>query len=169
VNVIFLHAIMNKSLRSLAICALALTGGFGWGQKQAPHEKQIFVTIGDEPVTFNGAQPKTIMGRIMVPVRGVFEKIGAYVEYDAATHVITAHYNNESIEIKMGNKIANVNGAEILMEVPATIINGNALVPLRFLAESMGAKVDYDFPTNTVKITPSATSFGGAGSTGGSM
>jgi len=88
----------------------------------------------------------------MVPLRGVFEKIGCYVEYDAANHIITAHYQNESVEIRMGNRIANKNGAEITMEVAATIINGHALVPLRFLAESIGAKVEWDEANYTVSI-----------------
>jgi hypothetical protein len=112
----------------------------------------ITVTLDGEPVAFEGAQPQTMMGRIMVPLRGVFEKMGCYVEYDAANHIITAHYQNQSVVIRMGDKVANKNGAEILMEVPATIINGNALVPLRFLAESMGAKVEWDEASKTVSI-----------------
>lgn len=112
----------------------------------------INVIVDGEPITFDGAQPQTLQGRIMVPLRGVFEKIGCYVEYDAANHIITAHYQNESVEIRMGNRIANKNGAEITMEVAATIINGHALVPLRFLAESIGAKVEWDEANYTVSI-----------------
>ena len=163
---------MRKLL--IASIAVVLSGSIAFGASQKSHvkpkppaPKPIVVKIGEDEVAFPGAQPQTMMGRIMVPVRGIFEKIGAYVEYNPATHVITSHYQNESIEITMGNKIANVNGAEIVMEVPATIINGNALVPLRFLAESMGAKVDFDAATNTVTITPSESSFGG-GEKGGS-
>lgn len=92
----------------------------------------------------------------MVPLRGVFEKMGCYVEYDAANHIITAHYQNQTVVIRMGSQIANKNGAEIMMEVPATIIDGNALVPLRFLAESIGAKVAWDEPSKTVTITTQA-------------
>lgn len=113
----------------------------------------ISVVLDGEPVTFEGAQPQTLMGRIMVPLRGVFEKIGCYVEYDPANHIITAHYQNQTVIIRMGNRIANRNGAEIMMEVPATIVGGNALVPLRFLAESIGAKVEWDESSKTVTIT----------------
>ena len=137
------------------------------GAFQNEHHRQrhgdaqpITVKVGDEQVMFPEAQPQTMMGRVMVPVRGIFEKIGAYVEYNPATHVIDMHYRNESIEIVMGKRIANVNGAEILLAVPAAEVNGSALVPLRFLAESMGAKVDFDAPSNTVTITRSDNSFG---------
>jgi hypothetical protein len=113
----------------------------------------VNVIVDGEPVAFDGTQPQVFQGRIMVPLRGVFEKIGCLVEYDAANHIITAHYQNESVEIRMGNKIANKNGAEIMMEVPAMVTDGHALVPLRFLAESIGAKVEFEQTTNTVTIT----------------
>ena len=165
---------MLKLLRYVLLCGLALSVGVSSAQKGVKVVKPtvvvkpISVVVGETPIEFNGAQPQEIMGRIMVPLRGVFEKIGAYVEYNAATHLITAKYQNQSVEIKMGDKLANVNGAEILMEVPACIIKGNALVPLRFLAESIGAQVNYDEPTNTVTITMTDTSFGGTdGTTGG--
>lgn len=89
----------------------------------------------------------------MVPVRGVFEKIGCYVEYDAANHIITAKYQNQSVVIRLDNRIANKNGAEILMDVPATVIKENALVPLRFLSEAIGAQVNWDEASKTVTIT----------------
>ncbi len=127
---------------------------------QAP----LTVVVDGQPVTFEGAQPRVYLGRIMVPVRGVFEQIGCYVEYDPAKHVITAQYQNQSVVLRLGNRIANRNGAEILMEVPAVVIAGNALVPLRFLAESIGAHVDYDAPSNTVTIkTERRKAFGSGG------
>jgi hypothetical protein len=113
----------------------------------------ISVVLDGEPVTFERAQPQVVTGRIMVPLRGVFEKMGCLVEYDPANHIITAHYRNETVVIRMGNRIANKNGAEILMEVPATIIADNALVPLRFLAEAIGAKVEWDETAKTVSIS----------------
>jgi len=144
---------MNTITKLAICCAFAMTLGVAVGQTGVKPAVPLTVIMDGEPVTFEGAKPQTVMGRIMVPIRGVFEKIGAYVEYDAATHIIRAHVRNESVEIRLGNRIANKNGAEILMEVPATVINGNALVPLRFLAESLGSHVEYDQPTNTVTIT----------------
>ncbi len=149
---IFLSQDMNKHLRTLSLTTLAAFAALVAGHTSSGQAKQITVMIDKGQVTFNDAQPQTIQGRIMVPLRGVFEKIGAYVEYDAANHKIHAHRQNESVDISLGDRIARKNGAEILMEVPATIMNGTAMVPLRFLAESMGAKVQYDQPSNTVTI-----------------
>lgn len=153
---------MKKILTAVALLSAITCGiAFATVQPQKEAQKPLNVVVGGSPVTFNGAQPQVLMGRIVVPLRGIFEKIGAYVEYDPALHLITAHYQNQSIEIHMGNKIANVNGAEVLMEVPASIIEGSAMVPLRFLAESLGATVQFDQPTNTVAITAKKNSFGG--------
>jgi len=159
---------MNINKRTLGCLVLVLTVGAAFGQAAASKPpKQISVTIDGEPVTFEGAQPQVLMGRIMVPLRGVFEKIGAYVEYDAANHIIRAHVRNESVEIRMGNRVANKNGAEILMEVPASEIKGHTLVPVRFLAESLGAHVDFDQASNTVVITNGKYSIANTTKSGG--
>lgn len=103
----------------------------------------------------------------MVPLRGVFEKIGAYLEYDAANHTVTAKRANEEIELRLGDKIAKKNGAEIIMEVPACIVGGSTMVPLRFVAEALGGKVSYDPASNTVSVQTSPAGFGPGGKSGG--
>jgi hypothetical protein len=139
---------MNTKWRKLGLALLMVPAlGLGQGQKSP-----VTVMVDNQPVTFNDEQPHMMVGRIMVPLRGVFEKIGAYVEYDAANHLVHAHKLNESVDIRIGDRIARKNGAEIMMEVPAQVINGSTMVPLRFLAESMGAKVRYDQATNTVNV-----------------
>ena len=88
----------------------------------------------------------------MVPVRGVFEAIGAYVEYNPVLHRVAAKRANESIELRMGDKIAQRNGAEIELDVAPVSIHGRMMVPLRFIAESLGADVQFTKATNTVDI-----------------
>lgn len=124
--------------------------------------------VDQKQVIFDGTQPMAIKGVTMVPLRGIFEKIGAFVEYDAANHKVTAHRGNEEVDLRMGDKIAKKNGAEIIMEVPACIVGGSTMVPLRFVAEALGGKVTYDQPTNTVSISTTAAGFGPGGGTSGS-
>lgn len=111
------------------------------------------VRVNGKPVRFSGTQPKTLTGRVMVPVRGVFEAIGAYVEYDSVFHRVKARRANEDIELALGDKIATRNGAEIELDVPPQTIRGRMMVPLRFIAESLGSSVEYVKATNTVEIT----------------
>ncbi len=127
--------------------------------------KAIIVMVDEDVVKFDGTQPMELQGHIMVPIRGIFEKIGAYLEYDPANHKITARRANESVELKIGNKIANKNGAEIILEYPASIVGGYTMVPLRFIAESLGAKVRFAPDTNTVTILTRELAFGPGGGT----
>ena len=95
-------------------------------------------------------------GRVLVPMRGIFEAIGAYVEYDAANHIITAKRQNEDVELKLGSQIARKNGAEIMLEVRPQVLKATTMIPLRFVAEALGATVAYDEANKVVRITTSA-------------
>lgn len=110
------------------------------------------VKVNGKVVNFAGTKPQTVTGRMMVPVRGVFEAIGAYVEYNPVHHRVNAKRANETIELKAGDKVAKRNGAEIELDVAPLTMNGRMMVPLRFIAESLGADVNYTKATNTVDI-----------------
>lgn len=109
--------------------------------------------VNGEVVKFPNGQPTEISGRVMVPLRGVFEAMDAYVEYDPRLKTVRAKKGNEDVELMIGDKVGKKNGAEIMIEVPPVIRNGSTLVPLRFLAEAMGGTVDYEKATRTVNIT----------------
>ncbi len=111
------------------------------------------VKVNGKAVAFSGTQPQTVVGRMMVPVRGVFEAIGAHVEYNSVHHRVNARRANETIELRLGDRIATRNGAEIELDVAPLTLNGRMMVPLRFIAESLGADVNFTKETNTVDIT----------------
>lgn len=116
------------------------------------YSAKIVVLVDNKPVEFRNEQPQTVQGRVMVPLRGVFEAIGAMVQYDPANRTIEASRNNESVGLRLGSKIAKKNGAEIMLDVPPRVIAGTTMVPLRFVAEAMGAKVGFDKANNRVEI-----------------
>lgn len=106
---------------------------------------RLTVWVDGKPVEFKGnAQPMVYRGRVMVPMRGIFEALGATLTYDPTTRVVQAQRNNEAVELTFGSKIAKKNGAEILLDTPPTIIKNVTYVPMRFIAESLGAKLAYD-------------------------
>lgn len=131
---------------------LAVIGIFAFGAIAMAADPGAVVKVNGKAVTFPGTGPQTVTGRMMVPVRGVFEAIGAYVEYNPVHHRVKARRANESIELKLGDKVANRNGAEIELDVAPLNINGRMMVPLRFIAESLGADVQFTKATNTVDI-----------------
>lgn len=89
-------------------------------------------------------------GRVLVPLRAIFESLNATVDYDSATKTITGNQNGKLIILKINEKVASVDGQNVTLDVPASIIKGSTLVPVRFIGESLGAKVDWH--NNTVLI-----------------
>ncbi|MEC1375338.1 copper amine oxidase N-terminal domain-containing protein [Heyndrickxia oleronia] len=92
-------------------------------------------------------------GRTLVPLRGIFESLGANVQWDQKNQVVTAIKTNTKIILKIGAKSPTVNGKVSQIDVPAKVRNGRTLVPLRFVGEALGATVDYNTSKRTIRIT----------------
>ncbi|AIE86765.1 copper amine oxidase domain-containing protein [Fimbriimonas ginsengisoli Gsoil 348] len=117
--------------------------------------QDLTVFVNGKAVEFKTARPQVLTGRTLVPLRGIFESIGAYVEYDEANHTIKATKNNEDVELRLGARIARKNGAEIMLDIKPQVYAGTTMVPLRFIAEALGAKVEFDKANNRINITTS--------------
>lgn len=83
-------------------------------------------------------------GRTLVPLRAIFEKIGATVEWDGGTQTVTASKGDTKISLTIDNPAASKNNETITLDVPAKIINGRTLVPVRFIADCFGVDVGWD-------------------------
>ncbi|MBP2026456.1 hypothetical protein J2Z35_000245 [Acetoanaerobium pronyense] len=83
-------------------------------------------------------------GRTLVPVKGVLESMGATVTWDQETKTATAFLGENSTSVTIGNKTAYVNGYAVTLDVPAKIVDGRTMVPLRFMAESIGYSVAFE-------------------------
>ena len=132
---------------------------------------RLVVIVDGKPVKFpENAQPRVQGGRVMVPMRGIFEALGATLTYDPTTRTVQAQRGNEGVELTFGSKIAKKNGAEILLDTPPMIISNVTYVPMRFIAESLGAKLAYDKANMKLEIATSPAPKGGSidpGVTGG--
>jgi len=129
-----------------AMAAMSMAGS--QGSVAAP----ISVTVNGNPVSFSGTPPMEQRGSVLVPLRGVFEALGASVDYNAATRTINAQKGSSYVVLPLGSTAATVNGQTRTLSQPATTINGTTLVPLRFVAEALGAYVDWRAATSTVAI-----------------
>jgi hypothetical protein len=124
---------------------------------------RLVVVVDGKPVEFKGnAQPMVYRGRVMVPMRGIFEALGATLTYDPTTRTVQAQRNNEAVELTFGSKIAKKNGAEILLDTPPSIIKNVTFVPMRFIAESLGAKLSYDKANMRLTIVTDPAPKGGS-------
>lgn len=111
----------------------------------------ISVVIDGQPLVSNVA-PQSINGRTMVPVRGIFEALGATVEWNATTKQVIATKGNDKVTLTLDSATAYINGEAKTLESPAISYNGSTLVPARFVAEAFGATVTWDNATKTVNI-----------------
>ena len=110
---------------------------------------QVF---GDKLLAFEET-PKMDSGRILVPMRFLFEQMGGEVGWNPTLRIASFITKQNTVDFPIGSKTAIVNGVAEEMDIAAKIINNKIYVPLRFLSESLGYNVDWDVDTRTAHIT----------------
>ena len=113
-------------------------------------EERIFVR--GELMEFSDVMPVLREDRVLLPLRAISEALGAKVDWDGENKVVTVERDDILIELEIGNNKVLVNGEEREIDVPASIENGRTLVPLRFVSEILGDKVEYDEETEEINI-----------------
>ena len=96
--------------------------------------------------------PTLVDGRTLVPLRAIFEAIGANVEWDNNTRTATGTRDNTTVVIQIDNSTAYVNGEARTLDVPAQLINDRTMVPARFISEAMGCDVTWYDTTKTAAV-----------------
>lgn len=157
-----------------AVDAMALDGG---GSSQLMVEGEIvnspsdgqergistgIVITNQIPIFINGKRlyfelsevaPLIDNGRILVPVRKIFEQLGAELTWDDATRTITATKGSSTVVMKIGSKSAKANGKNVTLDAPPRIEDERTIVPLRFVSQAFGGKVEWDAATGSTYIT----------------
>lgn len=109
-------------------------------------------------ITVNGKvlsePPRMVAGKVMIPLRTLFEAVGAQVDFKNG--VIQASRDNHLVVMKLGDANAKVDGKVVKMEAPAVAVDGVTVVPLRFLANTFGARISWDPASQTLDIQPPA-------------
>lgn len=123
------------------------------GSMTLAHAQNITVRVNGNNVPFADTMPQMQGGRVLVPLRGVLEQIGADISWNEATQTVKAHMNQRDIQLSLGSRTAMVNGQQVRLGVPAMRIGGSTMVPLRFLGEALGASVDWNDNRQEVNIT----------------
>ncbi|MBQ6531321.1 MAG: haloacid dehalogenase-like hydrolase, partial [Clostridia bacterium] len=92
-------------------------------------------------------------GRTLVPMRAIFEALGATVEWDDATKTVTGVSDSGSVEMQVGSDTIKINGNDVPVDVPAQIVDGRTVVPVRVISEGLNCDVDWSQETRTVIIS----------------
>jgi len=122
-------------------------------------ELKMVLKIGSSVVQTNQkietieAPPYIKNGRTMVPLRVIAEAFCSIVEFDPASRGITIKSRDKVIALQIGNNNAMVNGITSKLDTPPEIKNGRTFLPLRFIVETFGAKIDWNAKTGEITIT----------------
>ncbi len=98
-------------------------------------------------------------GRTLIPVRALFEKMGAVVTWYGDTQTVGIELEDTSVLLTIGSDEVKVDGETVVLDVPALIIDhdgdyyGSTMIPVRFVAEMLGCKVEFDNDTRTVLVS----------------
>ena len=148
------NGILQQRAQTLETINELRTEYFGEGfsfEALIPDLGKINVIINEEWLGFK--QPPTLMnGTTLVPMRAIFEKLGADVKWNQATQSIAASKGAVNISLTINHNKATINGKSITLSAAPRLINGNTMVPLRFVSESLGADVKWDGQNKTVFI-----------------
>jgi len=141
---------MKMALSTRSVTAAAVAAVLTASLASAVHAQSVGVTLNGSPLALNPA-PQTRAGRVFVPLRGIFEGLGASVVY--ANGTINAQGNGHSVSLHIGSTQATVNGQSQALDVAPFIIGASTYVPLRFVSQALGATVNYDGGNHIVAIS----------------
>jgi len=91
-------------------------------------------------------------GRTLLPLRAISEGMGAEVDYIAETNSVVIVKDGVEIIFSLSDNKVLINGVETAVDVNGEILNNRTMVPLRFIAETLGIKVQYDPDNKIIEI-----------------
>ncbi len=141
---------MYKKFISAAVCAAVLAAS-----PAALCEDDIKVVLDGSAMSFE-VPPQIINDRTLVPLRAIFEAIGAAVDWDEETRTVTAVKDGIEISLTVDSYIMTVDDRTVELDSPAVIVDDRTLVPVRAVSESFGAEVGWDAQSRTVTIETEA-------------
>lgn len=129
---------------------IALTLAFAMVPAMA-EDTPIKVMLDGRYIEFD-VEPQLINDRTMVPVRAIFEALGANVDWDDATWTVLSDKGDTKVTLAINDKMLYKNGVGIELDVPAQLVDSRTLVPVRAISEAYGCWVDWNNDLNTVII-----------------
>ncbi len=115
-------------------------------------EQDVTIYFKDSTLEFD-ASPVISDGRILAPLRGISEALGAQVEWDGNTKTAAISSDTLSVSFIVGEKIMILNGKEVEIDTAAAIISNRTFVPIRALTEAFGLNVKWVDETKTVYLS----------------
>ncbi|MBQ8540215.1 MAG: RICIN domain-containing protein [Clostridia bacterium] len=115
------------------------------------NEGELYVTVNGVR-TAGDVSPVIENGRMLVPLRQVFEKMGATVEWDDTLKTATCTLGETQVRVTLNSQAATIGDQVFTLDAAPALINNRILVPVRFIAEGLGATVTWRNETKTAEI-----------------
>jgi hypothetical protein len=129
---------------------LSVLKGLSSSEEQLKND--VIVAIDGNPVP-DTTKSVIVEGRVMVPFRAIFKVFGLNITWDEKSKTAIGTKEGKKIELQIDNKQAMIDGKPQTLDVPAMIIDDKTFVPVRFIADSVGAQVVWDGQNKVVMIT----------------
>ena len=114
-------------------------------------DMDVTVVLDGKTLEFD-QKPLVESGRTLVPVRKIFETLGATVDYDEATETVISRKGDLIIVMQIDNDVMFVNSEPVKLDVPAREVGGRTLVPLRAISDAMQVEVMWNGDTQTASL-----------------
>ncbi len=144
---------MKKVLFALIICISVIFSSTVFSQ-----DKEVSIMLNGKELVSDVA-PQLVNSRTMLPMRAIFEALGADVTWLGEDEIIIATRGETMIALKIGQPVMSIQTATsdeskvIELDVAPYLHNDRTMVPVRAVAEALDAKVDWIDETWTVVIT----------------
>lgn len=136
-----------------SIAVIMLAGSAVTAETRAENTANISVTLNNEYVDCSQQAPIKIDNRVLVPLRAIFEALGADVDWINETQTVIAQTDDVTFKMIIGDVNYTVNGVNKISDVAPRVLNGSTMVPVRVVSESLGCEVDWDNDNQIVLIT----------------
>lgn len=137
---------MKKIIGFIAAAAAVFMTG------TAVYANDVNVNLNGENITFLYGRPVISQGRTLIPLRGVFDRLGYDIYWNGDTKTVILNKNDDSIIINIGDRSYTKNGERFGIDVPACIIDGSTMLPLRAIGNAAGCDISWDGETKTAYI-----------------
>lgn len=137
-------------MKKIFLLSLALWSGM-WAGSLAQEPVDVSIVINGQALT-NDPPPRMVEGRVLIPLRKVFNALGAEVKYE--NKIITAKRGERVVVLSPNQPSATIDNKAVDLDVPPLLFDSNTYVPLRFVAQALGDSVAYDGKAKTITVSP---------------
>lgn len=143
---------MKKHIAIMLFLGLIVSSAPAYASaNEVVNRSSVTVKVEGQEIQFD-QHPIIVNDFTLVPLRNIFEALGAEVNWDVSKKEVTAKKDSVFTTLKVGSKHASKNGLTVSLDVEPRIVNGRTLVPLRFVSETLGSTVTWDGKTRTIDI-----------------